>query len=164
MNHNKSSMQHQINGVGLLYDVTLEGPFTINGSGRLTNVKTVDEVIVNGTAQLVSSEFGALIVNGSIYLENSTAHDACVNGVMRVVSCTIGHIKVDGACTLNNSLVASIELEKRGWWFFSYIAKIKLIDTCVEGDIVFNGGKGRVLLYGNSTIKGNVIGGVIKRT
>ncbi len=151
--------------------------FFINGAGELEEVVVHNDLFVNGTAILYKVLVGRkLHVNGSLSASDSSMESLESNGCTSLKNCQIDHsIIANGSAAFSDCYVSDVTIKGKllaiGSQFKSICVKkawsgkhvIDLTDTIVQGDIVFDGVIGSVLLRGNAHINGNVIGGNVRR-
>ncbi len=120
-----------------------QGPITIYGHAKLNDITSKDTIIVYGKLTLNKSIIsGKTQLYGKTHIEQSTMDDLAVYAK-----------KV----TLTSSNVKNIYMKKD-----SENGIVTLIKTIVDGNIVFDYKKGRVILDRDSSIKGNIINGNIE--
>ena len=177
------------NGSVNLSDSTM-GTLTINGSARLKNISCVS-LKVNGQAVCENLTIEqSLTVFGSCTIEQGACQQASVYGNFKANKVQIhGEISLFGEgsftdCTLGNVKIfcekvyfshttlkyIRIIIPRSSWrildWFYGYwFSKTQCIylthGSVIEGDVVFEKGKGNVVVSAYSCIKGTVIGGKI---
>lgn len=145
-----------INGSGSLRGKSYSR-LTINGSGTLTNIDVTEKLIVNGSMSASESNFQALAANGSINLYKTTVNGLSeINGRLNAESCIFNRIIVNSKrTTLSDSQTKTIHVRR------PQEPVIELNNTKVDGDIIFDGGDGKVFLNGNSEITGKIVGGTL---
>lgn len=141
------------------------------GKGTVSNLTGNGMVAVHGTT--VS---GATLVNGTLKAENATFSSIEANGSVQLSQCTVNNAaKINGSLTatstrFENTLTVSSSTVKLINSKVSRDLHIRHTDATqqtvhlndsseVSGNIIFDDGKGEVILRGGSKIGGEVIGG-----
>ena len=130
-----------VSGVGLFENKEIKKELTVQGSGNFNKVKAHKKVTVYGAATAHDSTFKDVTVHGYLTATDSTFADV-------MLYTTKGDF--------DNCTIADLTVESK-----SKKPTIKLIDTTIKGDVVFKGKKGKLVLSGNSSIKGTVTNGQI---
>ena len=157
----KSGMKSQtINGMAKIQGESFE-ILTVNGAASLDDV-SAQEVIINGSLGATNLVTQKLTANGSVNLTASKIEEiAKVAGALEAYECLFNAITLlSEYAVLNNSKVKTIDVKKVSD-FRKKVQQIELVNTAVEGDIVFEGGDGEVILKNGAFVQGKVIGGRI---
>jgi hypothetical protein len=146
-------------GKAELRDTSYE-KLSISGAGILNNVKVTKSLSARGSLRAKESTIETLKSSGSTKLEKTTIHGLCkISGSFTAASSKFAEISASATrITLSDSQTKTITIKKPS----SPVEQIvDLYNTKVDGDIIFEGGNGKVLLRGNSKITGKVIGGTV---
>jgi len=132
----------------------------INGTARLDNVFVAEQLGVNGNLSANKTTIGAMTVNGNADLQKVTVKGlSAFNGYLQAKDSSFGKI-IFGTrnAILSDSTTKLITVRKE-----ENITEqiIELDNTKVDGDIVFEGGNGKVLLKGDSEVVGKINGGIL---
>jgi len=144
-------------GTETLQQLTSEGILKLHGT------KVIQKLRLDGTLLAESAHIGYLEVFGEANLTNSTVDQG---------STIIGYLRAQGSLFLaplilgaqkavfTSSRLVNITVRKEEAFKGKQIIELKQ-HTIVDGNIVFESGKGEVHLYGGSQIFGSVTGGKI---
>lgn len=141
----------------------------ISGGVNLEMCVVTAKIFINGGFHAKGSQFYDLSVVGGCSTQNcKISGKLVVAGGAMLTGCKINEFVANGnEHEFKNSDVAgSLKIEKPNggwfWWFFGKkTQEIRLIDTIVHGDIVFEQEGGIVKLSGNSKIFGTIKNGKI---
>jgi hypothetical protein len=151
-----------------------KGDTVLSGNTTLHNA-SYNNLTINGTTNLDTITVANLTVNGLLNIKNSTIHVLTANGKVDLFDTTIkSYCTINGLLTANHSTFHSINLASRKAFF--YDSKTKTItvqksegygiptielhnNSTVDGDIIFKGENGKVIVTTGSQVRGNVIGG-----
>lgn len=147
-----------------------------HGGIIIKDSKIADKTIIHGGAYITHCTLdGSLSVHGNLKIKNS--HNADIISVhhdIKAIHCKINELITHG--TENelkySTITGSIRINKphRTWspmaWLWSLISgeqkqQIILIDTTVDGDIIFEKEGGIVVFNGSSCVQGNIVNGSI---
>ena len=152
----------------------------VNGLANLRN-QSFTALLVNGAASIYGvTVLQGTIINGSAYLEHSRFKDLEINGSADCTTIWVDRvISVNGSARFKKSQLNImyirgnqcdlIDTRVNGHiWVMSVQnglgntkEHILLVDTIVDGDIIFESKQGTVELQGTSKVLGNVIGGSV---
>jgi len=148
-----------VNGTVNLTDVTIAKKLTVNGSVSAEK-STIQKLTANGTVHLGHSTITRLSkINGRLYAHHAIFKDlSTINGRLDANHATFDRIKINAKIiNLTDSKTKKITVVKPNKPVQQVIT---LHNTSVDGDIVFKGGNGKVILRGTSKVAGNIIGGM----
>lgn len=161
----------------------------VNGSATLHNVRVTGQIKVNGAVNAYDCTLFDAEINGSLSIKKSVIHSAfhingelnafdlnaaglcSVHGQIKAYKSTFQEVQAIGALSFYDSTIKNIKVKSMNS-FFSWLSflfpkrfaqVVDLHNTQVDGDIVFEDGKGTVYLNGNAEVRGSVIGGIIKK-
>lgn len=136
-----------VDGPLVLNKCTVSGEIELDGSAKLNEVELKNNLIVEGSLEIIKGiVLGKIEVYGSVDIKECKIKDLVVCG---------------GKTTIEFSTVKSIRIIKmsESEIFLRKKQTITLISSKVEGDIVFDGGCGEVVLRSGATVAGKIIGG-----
>jgi len=137
----------------------------INGKAKFDNVSITETLIINGALSATKSKIGTMLVNGKADLQQTTITGiSTINGYVHAQdSIFLDRISVRSKrITLSGSTIKAITVKKPSK-SEPVEQIIELRNTKIDGNILFEGGNGKVLLKGNSKIIGKIDGGVIEK-
>jgi len=145
-------------GLTDLHNASYEN-LTVNGLAKLKKVSVSQNLTVNGNLSASDSTIGAMHVNGLVDLNKTTVSGVSkINGLLRAQSSTLNQIVISTEkAFLSDSVTKTITVKKTKEFVEQLI---ELNNTKVDGDILFESGKGKVVLKGSSGITGKIEGGV----
>lgn len=138
------------------------GTIEILGATELDGTN-VEHLTVYGNLQAQKAIIGTLMVNGSVYLENSVVqYEAMIQGFLEASTTTFNKIIIAStevifrATTIKDIIVRN----NQG----SGISRVKLNNgSHITGSVTFESGDGEILLSADSSVSGRVKGGRIIR-
>lgn len=146
-------------GAASLDTVTVEGPLIVYGKLYANELKAQNTLTAYGKMVLDDSIIkGPIYAHGNLRMNNCTVTEKMsVYGKLEAKECHLPEIEFYARkLKLKSSVVKSIYAgDKRGR------KTITLIETIVEGDVLFEDGNGMVVLKKGARIKGKVTGGVV---
>jgi hypothetical protein len=159
----KSESTNQIiNGAYIVKNTTVPQGLTINGKASLSDdVIFKEKIIINGSLKARDVTFESdLTSNGTTFISDSKIKGyAFLRGAIQSknsVFMKIIKILGDDAnfenCQMDGLIVQKLPNNK-------IVYKIRLTNSTVAGDIVFESGMGKVFVDASSTIQGKIIGG-----
>jgi hypothetical protein len=142
---------------------------SISGGGNLKDSSVSQKLDVSGGFSAKNSDFCEVTVHGAGWMQDST-----VNGTLKVgsgaklIRCKIHDFVSSGSENeLKNCDVAgtmTLEKPEVGKFLSFFVSRkhqeIRLIDTVVHGDIIFEQEGGKVVMKGNSRVDGKIINGI----
>lgn len=132
-----------------------------NGRVTLDGTLVIGELKVNGSLSCQNAFVNTLSVTGYAFLNNTKiGGNADISGIFSAEHCTFsGDLSVkEHKVVLKDCTTGSIHIKKVMWPFDSQV--VELVDGSIcTGDIVFESGKGRVILRDGSVLEGHVVGG-----
>ncbi len=147
------------------YGAELVKKIQFNGNVKLDGTQVSGLVAVNGRLDASNTTIGMVQVNGATKLSDSQVEENCVvNGPLRARDClfkgdmSVASHKVELASSQAHSIIIR-KLQADGGPQVLKLVKGSL----VRGDIIFEGGGGRVIVDSNSRILGRVQGGAIEK-
>lgn len=140
---------------------------SFQGNGRVTFEGTTvkNHAQVNGSLFAHKAILGTLDVGGHAHLrKSSVAGKTRISGFLTAEKTNFrNRIVLTGQkLTLQNCKVGSIHIKKTNWPFSSQVVELSKNSVC-KGKIVFDSGKGRVVVKDGSKILGKVRGAVIEK-
>jgi cytoskeletal protein CcmA (bactofilin family) len=147
-------------GASHLDNVSIKGPLTIYGRLDANDLNVQGKVFIYGQTEMNDVQLkDDLMVYGKLTLDKGVvAGKTKIYGSVRIEDGKLNDLFVHARrITLTSSSVKNIYMEKE-----SGKITVVLVKTKVEGDIVFDSGKGRVIVDRNSSISGKVIDGDIE--
>lgn len=158
--HNQEHTEFTLNGAGTLHEVIIHTNLLANGTATLNKVLVGQTLSVNGSLSATDSTMRKLESNGYTVLKNCQIDESiCANGFIELTDCKDCTITIKGTIRAKGSTFKSILVQKA--WSGKHV--VDLTDTIIQGDVVFQGPLGNVVLRGNAHIFGNIIGGTVKR-
>lgn len=149
-------------GTKTVYGKRITQNLTMYGAGTLNDVKVGDVFTAYGRVDATKCIFNQVDLYGCTKLEKCVLRGlANIYGLLDASECTLGSLSVcSSMITLTDSKVTSDITVKR-----TNVAKqvVELNNTIIEGSLIFEKPKGVVILRGTSCIKGDLIGGTIKK-
>ena len=135
---------------------------TINGTAKLDNVTVTEKLTINGSLLATKSTIHTINANGKIDLQKTTINGPCkINGYLNAQNSTLDQIIVSSErITFYDSTTKTITIKKTKEHGEQIV---ELNSTKVDGNIVFEGGNGKVLSTGNSEITGKIDGGTLEK-
>ena len=133
-----------------------------NGMVSLNGTTVLGATIVNGLLNADDASFFSLDANGSVKLMQCTIHDlASIKGLL-----TASSTKFEKTLDIYSSETRLINSKINQNLHFGHTDSKKQIVyldnfSAVGGDIIFDDGNGEVVLRGQSTVGGKIIGGQI---
>lgn len=129
----------------------------VNGVVSLRD-RSLNKLTANGVVNLDNVRLNELIVNGPVQASRLTVKEsATINGPLqakesRFDAITVGSssIRLERSYAANITMKSSRSVERQ---------VVTLVDTVIEGRIVFEQGNGTVEFKGSSVVKGGVVGG-----
>jgi hypothetical protein len=140
---------------------------SVQGNGRVTldETEVKSSVSVTGSLSTHKANLGSIDVGGHAYLEKTTVFgDAKVSGFFSARE-TVFKKNLELTCqkvSLRRCDVGSITVHKTHLPFVSQVLELRHGTVC-RGKIVFESGKGRVVLLGKSRVDGEVKGGKVEK-
>jgi hypothetical protein len=133
-----------VSGMGKFKSEEIKKELTVNGLWTFKKVKATKDVTVHGTAEIKDSIFKNLNVYGYVNANNTTFAD----------------VKLDASkADFNHSTLDNLTVKNK-----NQEPEITLTDTTITGNIVFEGKNGKLVLFGDSSVRGTVDNGeVIKK-
>jgi len=135
---------------------------TINGTSKLDNILVEKKLISYGSLLVTDSIIGTMHSNGKTDLDKATIKGiSSVYGPLNAQYSTLDQIIIySKKMIFSDSTTKTITVKKVEE---SDEPVIELYNSKVDGDVIFQGGNGKVLLDSNSKVMGKVIGGVLER-
>lgn len=136
-----------------------------NGFVTLEQCDIKQQLEVNGSLKAIYSKIGSLQTNGYANLLDCTIRSSSqINGFLNAIHTTFsGPLNVASqGVELQNCTTHSIVIQDASWVIGSQTLELKG-KTKVMGSITFESGKGIVIVSPESSIKGQVLGGQIKK-
>lgn len=135
----------------------------VKAHGRVTldGTLVIGELKVHGSLSCQNAFVNTLSVTGHAFLNNTKiGGNAEISGLFSAEHCTFsGDLNVkEHKVVLKDCTTGSIHIKKVIWPFDSQVVELVEGSICT-GDIVFESGKGRVILRDGSVIEGHVVGG-----
>jgi len=133
---------------------------TINGAANLSD-QALDQLTVNGALHASDLAVNRLCVNGAVDLDDCSIVTAEINGALKANDTNFGgQLTIAGAVQLKDCQAHDIVVKDMP----AFGGEIALRgDTIVHGTIVFNSGKGKVIIYNGAQAVGAIVGGEIVR-
>jgi len=164
-----------INGLGTLNECTFCN-VNINGDVTMTKGTVAGTLETNGTCKIDGVEIkGACDLNGDVKIDNATIHALSeVTGSFKALNTTFyNQLTAESEkislhkCTTKDIRIKKTEPEPSIWRSFLNLffkstdntQEVRLTDTQVQGDIIFEANNGIVYLAGSSKVSGKIIGG-----
>jgi len=133
---------------------------SVNGTAKLDNVLVTEKLVVNGSLSATESKIQEMQVNGMVDL-----HKVLVNGLS----------KINGYLNARDSNLDQIIISTEKITIYDSITKtitvkkpekpveqiIELHNAKVDGNVLFQGGQGKIVSKGNSKVLGKIEGGVL---
>ncbi|MDP3889255.1 MAG: hypothetical protein Q8Q25_01775 [bacterium] len=134
----------------------------VNGKATLKNVTISDTLSVNGALQASYSTIGTLHTNGNAYLSKTIVQGlSSISGFLQADQSTFDEISISTRnMILVNCTTKTITVKKQ---MPSLEQIVDLSNTTVNGDILFEGNQGKVILRGISKVTGNITGATIEK-
>jgi hypothetical protein len=136
-----------------------------NGRMTLEGTKISGPVEVNGSLSAQDATIGSLNVTGHSYLSTTQVKGkALIDGFFSADKTTFGDELVVKAhrITLRECNVGTIIMKKVLWPFDNQVVELTDGTRC-SGNVIFESGKGRLILRNGSTCKGEVLGGDLQK-
>ena len=156
----------KVDGSASLNELDLKKNLFVDGSLTLNKGVILGEVEVDGSANINYAELKSdLTVDGSLNINNvSVSGKTDVDGMASIKESKINDLVVCGKKTkIEFSEVKSIHVKKLNkiqiLWRRRQV--VRLIDSQVHGDIIFDSGDGEVILQNGATVDGKIVGGKI---
>ncbi len=148
---------------------------TVSGSANLKDLKIDKDLVVSGSVTAVNMTADNISVSGSASLEKiKVKNNLEVSGSISGSNVTVtGKTKVSGGMTISEGDFSDIEISAKRLKLVNSKAhnillldsdskqKLKLKNSIVSGDVIFESGEGEIYLDNNSKILGKVEGGNI---
>jgi hypothetical protein len=166
-------------GKATLKSVTISEKMTVNGyasvadskinhasiRGKLDLGKTTasDKISVSGSTNISNSTLKSFSVFGKIFLKESTVSEPSdIRGSIISERSTLDKVTINASdpetkISFFKSTTKTLTIISKNTDADEYL--VELDDTTVDGDIVFEGKKGQVILKGNAKVTGKIIGG-----
>lgn len=137
-----------------------------NGFVTLEGTTIRNTLFVNGSLDATNAQIGALHVNGNATLLGSTINGKSqVNGFLSATNTTFrselivsGQSVTFAGCTFNGTVI----VKKPAWAFGSQVIELTEKSLC-KGQIIFEGGNGKVILSKTSQILGPIKGAEVEK-
>jgi hypothetical protein len=129
----------------------------VHGQLSASDLDVGEKVTIHGQATLNDVNFkDDLTVHGQLALDNGViAGETSIHGQAHISKCRMNNLVVYARkITLTTSTVKNIYVKET-----NHKTTITLIDSKVEGDIVFDSGNGKVILEDGAAVGGKIIGG-----
>lgn len=182
--HSQSFNSLNVSGAAVLQDVTVDNKLSVTGSLNAKKCK-FENAAINGLVDLDNVVIpGILSVKGPFTAENSQLGLVTIAGSASMNNCSVANnLEVSRGLTLNHcrleqnlkssgtelilkdsNVQGSVSVDKLSWLFSWFKQQtIKLHDTVIHGDIVFEKQGGAVDLIGASNVHGRIINGTAIR-
>lgn len=160
----------------LLLDCKLDKYYAFHDVS-LVNTDIAKELVVNGTLTATNSRLNKVSINGKATIANSVVNDDIfINGKLTIDKVVIkknliGH----GELVANNSQIITIDMEAKSIILNdTTVSSIRAREfknttiylrngSVVTGDIIFDTGRGRVIIDKESKVKGSITGKAVKK-
>lgn len=184
---NKTISSLKSSGSTCLKDVVIQGSAAVSGSSDFQNVSVAGSVKNSGQTRFENVVVqDSLKCSGSLKAKGGSLGELIASGSVSLVDLVIyGHTRVSGALKAKNTKfegiessackssftdcsIQSIHMDVRntecGWMLGDTVKPtIELVDTTVQGDIIFEGKKGEVILVNDAVVEGKIVNASITR-
>ena len=153
------------------------GTLSILGAAKLFEVVVAHDAEIFGSCASVNSNFNMLRIHGSADIKNAIIAGNCeitgsakiknaaitgdliLNDVAAISKTTVQKITISASrLTMSDTTASSLVVQKKGKGKGKQL--IRMNGGVITGDVVFEGGNGRVILKKGAEIKGTITGGV----